>query len=609
MLAFGRKLATACIVAQCVICLALPTAGHCEEAGGRKIDITKDGLAMSKENRPLDGRFPEANDAVAGKVFVVGVPWTFAGNRIDWAFNATAVTGPFNNEWTWQLNRMYFWSALAAAYRETHDERYAEAFARQLTDWLDQTNDGTPPESEYNTPGSLFRTIEEGLRLFGSWPGAYEAFKDSPAFTESLKCRFVKSMRAQAKHLMTHRSGTGNWLLMEMTGAYNFAAMFSDYPESSQMRKTSARLFYEAMKGQMLPDGMQYELSSDYHHVLYMTAGRLLNVARKYGYDGELSKDYFALLEQAAEATLNMMSPGFASPAFNDSYSTPVHYILEPASQFFPEREDFLWGATKGEQGAAPVGETASRFMPYSGFAIMRTDWTPNASYLAFDVGPLGASGHRHQDKLSFTMWKGDEELVFEDGGGQYDNSPFRSYARSGYDHNILLVDGLVQKRDTPDTVSAPIDAKWSTTVTEDRATGIYDQGFGDNMDNLATHTRTIVFDKKADAFTITDDAVSADGNAHGYKIQFHVDATDVTVSGNKAIVRYGKKWNLELTVIEGGTISTASGQTSPRISGWFVGRKGVVPDVHKATTITVSAPVRAQNHRFVTVLHPFAAR
>ena len=42
----------------------------------------------------------ELTDALAGKVTVVGIPWTFPSGRIDWLFNPTLAKGPFNPEWT-----------------------------------------------------------------------------------------------------------------------------------------------------------------------------------------------------------------------------------------------------------------------------------------------------------------------------------------------------------------------------------------------------------------------------------------------------------------------------------------------------------------------------
>ena len=103
-----------------------------------------------------------ANCAATGTVTVIGIPWSFPDNRIDWRFNPTRKKGPFNPEWTWQLNRMYFWSDLARAYQTTHDEKYARAFARQAEDWLDQTGGAPDGRSYIESP---WRTIEVGQRL------------------------------------------------------------------------------------------------------------------------------------------------------------------------------------------------------------------------------------------------------------------------------------------------------------------------------------------------------------------------------------------------------------------------------------------------------------
>ena len=76
-----------------------------------------------------------------------------------------------------------------------------------------------------------------------------------------------------------------------------------------------------------------------------------------------------------------------------------------------------------------------------------------------------------------------------------------------------------------------------------------------------------------------------------------------VAADGRSATADYGRgrKWKLHLAVAEGGTISLASGQKGPRLSGWFVGRNDLT--IHPATTISVKARGRARDHVFVTEL------
>lgn len=547
----------------------------------------------------------EADRVACGEVTEIGIPWSFQSNRVDWLFNPTQAKGPFNPEWTWQLNRMQFWSTLARAYTATRDEKYARAFARQLEDWLAQTG-GVPAENGYNGVGSPWRTIEEGLRLMNSWPEAWRAFSTSPSFPSPLRERFRESMRAQARHILAHRSRGNNWLLMELNGVHSCAVLFPDLPESAAWRRESARLFAEAASEQLLPDGLHCELSSDYHLVFYVCAAQLYRRALKSGTLDELPAAFKELMVRGAEGPLAMTTPSFVQPRFNDCYTVAAEAVLKTASEFFPDRADFRWGVTHGREGAPPAGETASRFLPWSGFAVMRSGWEPDATYLAFDVGPLGI-GHWHQDKLSFTLWKGGEELVFDDGGGQYECSAYRDYALSGYDHNTLLVDGLAQNRRGPRRLERPVDAGWESTPERDFARGVYDQGFGPREVRLAVHERRIEF-LKPDRFVVTDVATSVDGKAHDYEVLFQLDTTNTVVSADRRtlVARYGRVWDLRLTVEEGGEIATASGQRSPRLSGWFVGRNDLV--IHPATTVSVRALART-NHVFRTVLEPVKAK
>ncbi len=451
-------------------------------------------------------------------------------------------------------------------------------------------------------PGSPWRTIEEGLRLMQSWFVAFEAFRKSPSFSDDLLLAFVRSGRAQAKHLLAHSTGH-NWLLIEMTGVYTFSVMFPEFPDSEAMRKEALRRFTSAARSQLLPDGLHDELSPDYHWVFYSTAARIYFLAKAAGLEGELPQDFRDILYLGAEGMLVMMTPRFAQPRFNDCYTIPVSNVMRLATSFFPERGDFRWAATGGREGEPPKGETPSRFLPYAGFAVMRGGWSGDTSYLAFDVGPLGTA-HQHQDKLSFTFWKGGEELVFDDGGGQYEASPFRRYAISGHDHNTLLVDGFAQNRREPLRSRKPIDAGWTTSPDGDFAFGVYNQGFGPRGAKLAVHRREIRFDRRADLFTVTDEVQSANDAEHEYTLLFHLDTTNAVVSADGRSLRAeygpGRKWALEITFEGADGVTTATGRKAPSLSGWFVGRNDL--SVHPATTVFVTTS-RTRNHRFVTRL------
>ena len=551
-----------------------------------------------------------ARRAVRGEVTVVNVPYAFPDGRIDFRFDATAARPPQNHEWLWQLNRMWFWNDMAADYYRKKDEACARAFNRQVRDWILQV---PAPAADDNgdRPGSAWRSIEAGIRLGKPWPLAFEVFRNSPEVPDETLLLMVASMHQQARHLMRHGSATrpnrfmGNWIAMEMSGVYAFASFFPEFREAAAMRREAMNIITDALRRQLLPDGWQNELSPDYHAVVFHNNTTVWHIARQYGRLGELPQDFLPLLEKAAEAYLAMAAPGLTQPRTNDCYTLRTKSVLQPAAQLFPHRQDFRWAATGRAEGTPPAGGTASRYLPWGGFAVMRSDWGPEAAYLCFDVGPLGRA-HEHQDKLNINLYKGSEELIFDDGGGQYDRSPHYFHARSGAGHNTLLVDGLAQFRREPKTAEAPVEAGWISNERFDYAAADYRDGFGPEEAKFAVHRREVLF-AKPDFFCVADTVNSRDGRAHDYELLFQLDTLKlkpVDELPGAVISDFGRNYDILIVPLypEGLEVSRVSGQKEPRLAGWYAGRND--RNLHPATTLSMTAK-RRKEFRFATLLFP----
>jgi hypothetical protein len=580
--------------------------------------LADDRCGPSASGAPSPEDTDTAARAVRGEVTVVNIPWRFPDGRIDYAFNPTSERGPFNPEWTWQLNRHAFWYALARVYRATGDTACAAAFTRQLLDWIDQTD----RPADYQRIGSAWRTIETGIRLLGSWPTAFAAFRKAPEFTDEALCLMLASMLRQARHLVSHTfpifqkpganshslsSGLSNWQLMELNGLHTFASLFPEFREAEGMRRDAARLMGEAIRLQILPDGMQYELSPDYHGVVFGCAASLYRLARRQGRLSELPDDFAPLLRKAARAVVALTAPNLSQPRTNDCYTVFAFKLLRNAPELFPDDPEILWAGTGRARGAEPAGATASRFLPYAGFAAMRSGWDADATYCCFDVGPLGMH-HIHQDMLNVIVFKGGEELLFDDGGGPYDVSDERKHAISAAGHNIALVDGLGQTRKQPFSVDAPIDAGWISTPELDRACATYDGPFGPDGATPARHTREVQF-LKPDFFCVTDDLVSCDSRPHDYELLFHLDTGAVhPVPGRPGAVisEFGgdRRYDILIQPLlpEGVETSCVIGQREPRLLGWYVGRTD--RDVHPAAAVVMKVSGRL-DFRFATLLCP----
>ena len=544
-----------------------------------------------------------ADKAAAGGMRVINIDHCFLEGDVDFLFNPTLIHGPVNHEWLWGMNRHGCWINMARTYRATGDSKYALAFEKQLLKWIAQTY---IPEN-WNGPGSAWRTIECGLRLMGSWQVAFDGFKN--AVSDLSLLLMIASMHRQSVHLVKHPT-SHNWLMMEANGAYTFSALFPELKDAKENRQIAAGWLQEELEKQILPDGMHDELSPDYQSVVYNCAASFYGLAKALGIDSEIPEEFTDMIRSTAKAAVLLSTPGFTQPRTNDTYTISTDVFTQKTEALFGYDPVMRFVNSKRAEGTPPEGETASAFLPYAGFVVMRNDWSQDSAYLCFDVGPLG-TGHMHQDKLNINVFKGSQELIYDDGGGQYEQSPARRYGVSGYAHNTVLVDGLAQHRREPLRTSEAIDAGWITNPEFDYAVGTYEDTFGPDFVKPAVHKREVRFCKPG-FFCVSDHLVSVDGNEHDYEVLFHLDTLNVKpLKGyqNGVISRYGKKYEVAMIPLdEEGTaveLHQVSAQTEPNFQGWYMGRNE--NNLHKA--ITVSRKIEnVKNFRFTTLIFPVKA-
>ncbi len=548
---------------------------------------------------PYDRR--TADNGAVGIMREINIEYSFPGGRIDFLFNPTLENPPVNHEWMWQLNRHSWWLDMARAYLDTGDEGYAAAFNTQLLDWAAKTD----MPSDWNAPGSAFRTIECGLRLMKSWQAAFNIFRASGSVSNYALAVMLGSMHRQAVHLFKNPT-RGNWLLMETCGLYNFGALYHEFKDAEKFRYIATERIIAELEGQVLPDGLQFELSPDYHSVSLKCAEGIYVAATAVGKAHELPSAYLECMYKMAMAAVKLSTPAFTQPRTNDCFTMHTAHFTTLAAQIFPNEPAFKFVNTVRREGAPPMSDGASVFLPWSGFAVMRSDWSADAAYLCFDVGPLGMA-HIHQDKLNINLFCAGQELIFDDGGGQYELSDKRSYAVSAYDHNTVTVDGLGQNRKEPKLQKEKIDAGWITNNTFDYAYGIYDDIFGDG-ERPAVHKREVRF-CKPDFFIVRDTLTAADGDEHIYGLRFHMDTLNLKKGEGRAVIaEYDGEWSLFVcSIADPGEqpleFEAFSGKEEPEVIGWYIGRNE--EKNHPATTIVMSSPP-SRVHHFTTVLIPF---
>ncbi|MBN1641006.1 MAG: alginate lyase family protein, partial [Anaerolineae bacterium] len=375
-----------------------------------------------------------AERIVRGELISCSTPHRFTG-EVDWTINPT-----YNQyrEWTWQLSRHPEWAMLAERYRETGDERYAEAFVRFFRSWVRQA---VVPENADGGATLCWRTIEAGIRMGGSWQRALHAFYRSPHFTDEVLVDWYKSIWEHGWRLRNfHR--TGNWLIMEMNGLAQIGILYPQFVDAPAWKAYAFERLVHELDAQVYPDGFQVELSTGYHQVDVRNYQWLIDVCE--AYDEPLPDAFRTSMERMHDVNLKMMMPDGRLPDVNDGGWIEVAPLMDRAVHAYPERTDLLWAYMKGSQGAPPT-ETSVAF-PYAGYYVMRTDWSPDALWALVDGGPFGY-GHQHEDKGNVLLHAYGRLLLAEGGNYAYDSSEMRRYVLSTRAHNTIRVDGQDQNR------------------------------------------------------------------------------------------------------------------------------------------------------------------
>lgn len=354
-------------------------------------------------------------------------PSFFAGEDIDWGLRPVS-----DNEWVWQLNRMYFWDAMARAYWHTGNEQYAEEWTFQLKDWVKKN----PRDSEHHY---AWRSIEAGIRGY-RWTSLFQHFIDAPSFTGEVLVAFLTSLHEHATFLMTQYRSGSNWALMEAEGLAFIAITFPEFKEAKKWQHEAIRRLNLEMNKQVYEDGHQRELSINYHMGSIRWFIRTYQLAKMNGLQEAFPDSYLQKIEKMCEVPLKVGFQDGSMPQFGDSWSgEPGQYAEQYRewSELF-DRPDFLYYATAGKEGKRP--DSTAYALPISGFYSMKSGWDTNDISFVLKCGPDGG-GHCQPDNGTFELYAGGRHLMPDAGSYIYSGDPEnRAWFRQTRVHQTLTL-------------------------------------------------------------------------------------------------------------------------------------------------------------------------
>ncbi|PTQ93977.1 heparan-sulfate lyase [Mucilaginibacter yixingensis] len=490
-----------------------------------------------------------------------------------------------DNEVRWQLHRMYWWEPMGLAYWSSGDEKYAKEWMLQYEDWIKKNPLGLSADNDRYAwrPLEVSERLESQLNLF-------IMFINSPNFTPQFLVEFLNNYANHADYLSGHYSEQGNHLLFESQRIIDAGCFFPEFSNADKWRKGGIENLNREIKKQIYPDGLQFELSPNYHVSMINVFLKALRATQLTGLENEFPQSYKNTTEQMIMALANFSFPDYVYPMFADSklvYKNEMVKNYQKWVQVFPKNEMIHYLATEGKEGHLPA--YLSYPLKTGGFYTFRNGWDMNSTVMVLRAGPRGEF-HAQPDNGTFDLWVKGRDFTPDAGSYVYSGDAsimkLRNWYRQSMVHKTLTLNN--QNMET-------CDAKlkyWKTSPSLD-VLQYENQSYPE-----LKHRRTVLFVNKT-YFVILDDAIGAAKGNVGIHFQLAegnavTDATHTSIrtdfndNNNLLIQTFGPAIK---TVAEDGKVSYSYREEKPR--------PAVVFEQQKTNNNTTS---------FATVLYPYAS-
>ncbi|KIA94803.1 heparin-sulfate lyase HepC [Flavobacterium sp. JRM] len=510
-----------------------------------------------------------------------GYPAYDYGKDINWQYR------PVQDQLvTTFLHRTAFWESLGIVYNSTGDEKYAQEWVLEVRDWIKKNKQGAyPDDKDYS-----WKAFVVSFRL-NHWSSYFNMFLDSSNFTPAFLMEFLNSYNEQANYVMANYTDIGNHRLYEALHLMYAGSSFPELKQATTWRKSGIEVLNEEIKKQVLPDGVQFELSPSYHIGSIKIFLDALQIAQLNGAENEFPGSYRNLVEKMILAVGKYSFPDYTFPLYGNSFLTNKTMMLknyEKWAKAFSQNEQIKYYATDGKSGKQP--DYLSSSLPNAGFYAFRNGWDLAATVMQIKVGPP-AEFHSHPDNGNFVLWVKGRDFTPDSGSfiyanvGNQENSK-RDWYRSTKAHQTLTIDN---KNITNDAKVI----KWQPDGNLQQLSYI-NPSYKD-----LDHQRTFLFIDKT-FFVIIDRAIgSATGNL-GIHYNLKEDSkASFNASNNRIITNYNDGNNLLIQVLDKDKVSLK--EESGFVSYQYqkeTSRPAFVFEKNKSDTTTQG---------FISILYPYS--
>ncbi|WP_018625857.1 heparin-sulfate lyase HepC [Niabella aurantiaca] len=357
------------------------------------------------------------------------------GKDINWQYWPVK-----DNEVRWQLHRVKWWADMAQVYQATGDEKYAREWMAQFSDWAKKNPLGLSKDNDR----FAWRALEISERL-NNLRAAFTAFVRSPNFTPAFLLEFLNNYQHQTNYLSHHYATEGNHRLFEAQRVLTAGTSFPEYTTAETWRNSGVAVLNDEIKKQVYADGMQWELSINYHVAMINTFINALRSAQEAGMDHVFPASYKQTVEKMILATISISFPDYTYPMYGDAKMQDKRGMLKSYKSWakvFPDNVVIQYFATDGKKGKQP--SFLSRGLTDAGFYTFRNGWNNDATVMVLKASPPGKF-HAQPDNGTFELWIKGRNFAPDAGSFVYSGDAaimqMREWYRQTRIHNTLTLD------------------------------------------------------------------------------------------------------------------------------------------------------------------------
>ena len=505
------------------------------------------------------------------------------------------------------LHKFYFATGLGMAYDETGNPAYMKTWIALTESWIDTVQpDLLAGRSIFNDP--LYVAVE-GRRI-QNWISAYYYFvtinQNEPPPADFHE-RLLASIEAQVAFLTLHLAPSRNHRTLELWAVFMAAVVFPEFEAAERWRYLALEELHQNILDDLLPDGVQCELSTHYHHIVFRNYLAFRRLAKLNGIPVAPAVD--EALREALNFAIHVHKPDGDIPALSDGDVFSYLDLIALGAELY-DAPDLAYVASRGREGRPP-DERLIHF-PDSGYVTMRSGWGDRGDpfederYLVFDCGPIGAGNHGHLDLLSIEVAAYGRSLIVDPGRYTYFEPPedsgeinWRARFRETAAHNTVLVDGKNQARYVRGgkarrcKIKGPHPEHELTLCRSHERLDVV-RGIARSHEYDAVHERTIFFVNRR--YWVVVDRLTAP-STHRYDLRFHLAAE---ACGTSKLYADQGVWSLSAP----GLVLVTHGADNASLEPGFVSRTYG----EKRPAPIASFKTEGQNALFATVIFPHAA-